>query len=108
MDITSEVFYISIFNPFKIPFTFQRLCQAFCIELERHALTNQFFRSGRRVCLSGGAQRMRKKYRPESDSRTSDTGTGTDHHAGTSTGTFCSLCRIYAAEGSSFRMADYL
>ena len=45
---------------------------------------------------------MRKKYRPESDSRTSDTGTGTDHHAGTSTGTFCSLCRIYAAEGSSF------
>ena len=54
------------------------------------------------------AQRMRKKYRPESDSRTSDTGTGTDHHAGTSTGTFCSLCRIYAAEGSSFRMADHL
>ena len=35
-------------------------------------------------------------------------GPGTDHHAGTSTGTFRSLCRIYAAEGSSFRMADYI
>ena len=55
-----------------------------------------------------GAERMREKYRSESDRRTSDTGTGTDHHAGTSTGTFRSLCRIYAAEGSSFRMADYI
>ena len=46
-----------------------------------------FFRSGRRVCLSSlsGCE----KVRPESDSRTSDNGTGTDHHAG-DLRTFCS------------------